>query len=104
LAPASEFVPVLITVVIWGLAGWGFFPAQQTRLIGITGMSVAPVILSLNASFMYLGFSLGAALGSLVLTLGSTADLGWVGGLCVLAAFGVFRVTHFGRLFAFATE
>jgi predicted MFS family arabinose efflux permease len=36
---------------------------------------------------MYLGFSLGAALGSFVLTQASLADLGWVGGLCVLASF-----------------
>ena len=39
---------------------------------------------------MYLGFSVGAALGSLTLTAGSVADLGWVGGLCVLVALGLF--------------
>ena len=64
------------------------------RLIGISGLRAAPVILSLNASFMYLGFSLGALLGSFTLTRGSVADLGWVGGLCVLASFVLFLATH----------
>jgi predicted MFS family arabinose efflux permease len=43
-------------------------------------------MLSLNASFMFLGFSLGAALGSLTLTYAAPFALGWVGGLCVLAS------------------
>jgi predicted MFS family arabinose efflux permease len=62
-----------------GLAAWGFFPAQQARLIGIGGLKVAPVVLSLNASFMFVGFSAAAALGSIVLAHGAVADLGWVG-------------------------
>ncbi len=42
--------------------------------------------MSLNASFMYLGFAIGGALGGIVLsTLGPT-DLGFVGGSSVAAA------------------
>ncbi len=89
--PQSEaLVPVLAALIVWGATAWGFFPAQQSRLIGIIGLKGAPVVLSLNASFMYLGFSVGAALGSLTLTAGSVADLGWVGGLCVLTSLGLF--------------
>ena len=94
LSVSEALLPVLIAIGIWGLTGWGFFPAQQVRLIGISGLRAAPVILSLNASFMYLGFSLGALLGSFTLTRGSVADLGWVGGLCVLASFILFLATH----------
>ena len=94
LSVSEALLPVLIAIGIWGLTGWGFFPAQQVRLIGISGLRAAPVILSLNASFMYLGFSLGAVLGSFTLTRGSVADLGWVGGLCVLASFLLFLATH----------
>ena len=78
--------PVLVAIVIWGLSAWAFFPAQQTRLIGIAGVKVAPIVLSLNASFMFLGFSLGAALGSATLTYAAPSALGWVGSLCVLAS------------------
>jgi predicted MFS family arabinose efflux permease len=93
LTVSGAFAPVLIAVAVWGLTAWGFFPAQQARLISITGAKVAPVILSLNASFMYLGFSFGAVLGSLTLTRGSLSDLGWVGALCELAALVLFLVT-----------
>jgi len=37
-------------------------------LIGIIGLKNAPIILSLNGSFMYLGFSLGAVHGRTELT------------------------------------
>ena len=99
LTPSTALVPVLIGIFLWGASAWGFFPAQQSRLIGLTGFMGTPVILSLNASFMYLGFSLGAALGSLVLTKGSVADLGWVGGFCVLTSLTLFVLTD-GRTWA----
>ena len=70
-------------MVVWGATGWGLFPAQQSRLIGIVGLGRAAVALSLNASFMYLGFALGAVMGSLTLTAGGVADLGWVGGAAI---------------------
>ena len=77
---------MLVAIVVWGLSAWAFFPAQQTRLIGVAGIRVAPIVLSLNASFMFLGFSLGAGLGSLTLMYAVPSALGWVGGLCVLAS------------------
>ena len=86
LSKAVAVGPALVAIVVWGLAAWAFFPAQQTRLIGIAGIRVAPIALSLNASFMFLGFSLGAALGSATLTYAAPSALGWVGGLCVLAS------------------
>ena len=86
LSKAAAVGPALVAIVVWGLSAWAFFPAQQTRLIGIAGIRVAPIALSLNASFMFLGFSLGAALGSATLTYAAPSALGWVGGLCVLAS------------------
>jgi predicted MFS family arabinose efflux permease len=84
---------VTIAIVVWGVAGWGFFPAQQARLIGISGVKVAPIALSLNASSMYLGFSLGAALGSVTMIYGSVISLGWVAALCEVAALAIVLVT-----------
>jgi predicted MFS family arabinose efflux permease len=72
-------IPVLTAVVAWGVASWAFYPAQQVRLIGVAGLAVAPIALSLNASFMYLGFSVGATEGSLALTYGGIANVGWGG-------------------------
>jgi len=86
LSKAVAVGPVLVAIVIWGLSAWAFFPAQPTRLIGIAGIKVGPIVLSLNASFMFLGFSLGASLGSVTLTYAAPSALGWVGSLCVLAS------------------
>jgi predicted MFS family arabinose efflux permease len=49
-------------------------------------VKVAPVALSLNASFQFLGFSTGAALGSLTLANASPLALGFVGASCVVTA------------------
>lgn len=73
-------------IVAWGLSAWSFFPSQQDRLIRTVGVKHAPVVLSLNASFMYAGFSLGAALGSLVIAVSSVAWTGVAGAACVVAA------------------
>jgi predicted MFS family arabinose efflux permease len=94
LAPAERLPVILAAVVIWGMAAWAFSPAQQARLIGVAGMKNAPIVLSLNASFQYFGFSLGALLGGVTLANGEVAHLGWIGGLCVLGALMVFARTE----------
>jgi predicted MFS family arabinose efflux permease len=93
LSPTAALPPVLIAIAVWGVSAWAFFPAQQARLIGIAGLSLAPVVLSLNASFMFLGFSSGAALGAAALAHGSPAALGWVGAGCVAASLLLMLVT-----------
>jgi predicted MFS family arabinose efflux permease len=80
-------------MIVWALMHWGSFPAQQSRLIGIAGEKHSSVILSLNASFMYLGFSLGALLGTLVLVRGQISDLGITGALAVVVSVILFFFT-----------
>lgn len=85
-SPHVALIPVLVIVVVWGIAAWAIHPAQQARLIQVAGSQVAPVALSLNASFLYLGFALGASIGAYTLNRGGVEDLGWVGALCEIAA------------------
>jgi multidrug resistance protein len=84
--PHVALIPVLVIMVLWGIAAWAIHPAQQARLIQVAGIEVAPVALSLNASFLYLGFALGASIGAYTLNHGGIEDLGWVGALCEIAA------------------
>ena len=81
--PESTKLLAFVLVGIWGFSSWAFFPAQQSRLIGVAGHSVGSIVLSLNASGMYLGFSIGAGIGSLVLTKVDVVNLGWVSALFV---------------------
>jgi predicted MFS family arabinose efflux permease len=65
IVPASLALPLVLTgVAVWGFSVWSFFPAQMARLIGAGEPGQASVALSLNTSTMYLGFSLGSALGA----------------------------------------
>lgn len=80
-----------LMLLIWGLAGWTFTPAQQYRLLALAPTQPG-VILSLNASAIYLGIGLGAAVGGVVLQTGSFVLLGLTGGLWQVAALGVLLV------------
>jgi predicted MFS family arabinose efflux permease len=86
LSGGGALAPVLAAIVVWGLSAWAFFPAQQSRLMQVAGAKTAPIVLSLNASFMYLGFSLGAMLGSFTLLHAPLTGLGLVGAACEIAA------------------
>jgi len=78
-------------MIAWGLCHWGFFPAQQTGLIQIVGLKLAPIVLSLNASFMYSGASRSAPRSvGFTLIHATVTDLGWVGAACELAAVTLF--------------
>jgi predicted MFS family arabinose efflux permease len=69
--------PVFFGVVfLWGATGWAFPPAQSSHLLSLAPTS-APLVLSLNASALYLGIAGGSLLGGLVLQHGSASDLGW---------------------------
>lgn len=66
LSPDRALIPVMIAIILWGIAVWGFYPAQMAHLIGAGGPPAAPITLSLNTSVMYGGFSVGSALGSAI--------------------------------------
>jgi predicted MFS family arabinose efflux permease len=93
LSGKSALVLVIAAMVIWGLAAWSFLPAQQSWLMQTAGLKTAPIALSLNASFMYMGFSLGAMLGSLVLMHAPVTTLGLIGAVCEIGAILIVRAT-----------
>jgi predicted MFS family arabinose efflux permease len=86
LSPSMALVPILAAIIMWSLSHWGFYPGQQARLMGIAGLHLAPIALSLNASFMYLGFSVGAAAGGLLVAYGSALDLGYLAAAFAVAS------------------
>ncbi|MEU4550116.1 MFS transporter [Nonomuraea dietziae] len=73
---ATTVAGSLAVMVGWGIAAWGFVPAQQHRLIGL-GVGAAPLLLALNSSAIHLGSAAGALSGGLVV---DTAGVGrlWV--------------------------
>jgi predicted MFS family arabinose efflux permease len=93
-------LPVMLAITAWGVAHWAFYPAQQATLVAKAGVAAAPIALSLNASFMYLGFSLGGALGSMIIHYSSLANLGFVSALAAAGALALTTPTTLKRSFA----
>jgi predicted MFS family arabinose efflux permease len=91
LPPAGALLPVLLAVAAWGFSVWSFFPAQMARLIGAGTPAQAPVALALNTSTMYLGFSIGSAMGAGVVSSGTVWGIGIIAGLSELVAIALDR-------------
>ena len=102
-APGFEGVlgSAMAVVVLYGIGSYAFNPAQQHQLIGLSGPS-AGIVLSLNASAIYLGSALGAFFGGLVLKYGSVDMLGYFGGIWSLMALILFGASR--RLEAKSTQ
>lgn len=75
----------IITLVVWGLAGFGLTAPQQSRLVSLSP-SQAPLLLSLNSSMLYLGTALGAVVSGALINSVGLAQLGWVGAPFALTA------------------
>jgi predicted MFS family arabinose efflux permease len=64
-------------MIIWGIVGWAFVPAQQHSMISSAPPELAAVLLSLNGSAMYVGIAAGSATGGAV-TAALGADHLWI--------------------------
>jgi len=86
--PAAVAGPAFFAlIVLWGATGWAFPPAQSSYLLSLSPGN-APLVLSLNASALYLGIAGGSLIGGLVLQYGTPSDLGWIGALLPALALG----------------
>jgi len=99
LALAGFLLPVTIArwvvipvVALWGVVGWSFPSAQQTRIVAMEPR-LAPITLSLNASAIYVGVALGAFLGSIAVGRHAIPHLGLLGAACEVVGLGAFAWT-----------
>ena len=89
----SSKLGVIVAVILWSAAGWMLTPPQQSRLLA-EAPDRAPVLMSVNASALYLGMGLGGVLGAIVTRVGGLRSLGWVGSLVELAAIVLVVAQH----------
>ncbi len=90
LLPLITLVPIPLVVFIallflWSVCGWSFMVPQQARLASLAPERV-PVLFALNAAAIYMGGSMGSALGGAALTAAGFSVLGPVAaGVALLA-------------------
>jgi len=87
---------LMARMVPGGIVGWASPPAQASRIIKLAP-DAAPIVLSLNASALYLGVAAGAVVGGEVLRFGAPADLGLIAAAFPIVGLGVVLA---GRMFA----
>jgi len=87
--PLALSVPAMALVVIpWAVGCFASNSAQQARL-GIAAPALAPALMALNTSAIYLGQAAGAAGGAALLATSGFALLHWVGLAWIVAAIGL---------------
>jgi predicted MFS family arabinose efflux permease len=83
-----------VAAMVFGGAGlFALVPVQQSRLVR-RAPERRDVVLALNAAALFLGQALGAAIGGLVTTVGSLADLGYAGALVAAVGLAVVALTR----------
>ena len=90
LMPAFSALPMppvllLALTLLWSISGWSFMAAQQIRVVQAEPERRS-VALALNAASIYVGASVGAALGGWVLDRFGLDAIGIAGGLFAVAA------------------
>jgi predicted MFS family arabinose efflux permease len=92
-ASAGSTAAVVVLVVAWGLGAWSYYALQFHRLMQLAP-SAPTLALSWASPASYVGLSLGASLGGLLLQYASITAIGWAGGVFfLLAALFVFAAT-----------
>ena len=96
---SQSFAGAIIALAVWGAFGWGSVVAQQHRLVGIAP-ALAPILLALNASAIYLAISASGAAGAVAMRLVDPHDLPVLSTIPIvgslLAAELAYRLIHNG--------
>ncbi|WP_210237726.1 MFS transporter [Mesorhizobium sp. M00.F.Ca.ET.216.01.1.1] len=88
---ASMYTGVAVLMACWGASSWSQTPAQQHRLIASAPQDAALAV-AFNSSGIYLGISIGTAIGSHAIGIGTSTAL-WYGCALALAALFYMLVT-----------
>jgi len=85
---ATNLVGLAVVLMPWALSGFAANSGQQARLGGLSPR-LAPALMALNTSAIYLGHAVGASGGSWVLTHHDYSELHWLGLAWMVVALGL---------------
>jgi predicted MFS family arabinose efflux permease len=87
--------PVVAAFLCWGVIGFAFYAAQQSRLVSMAPRQ-ATAVLALNASMIYVGTAAGAAIGGAVLAAVGHRGLPVVSAVLIACVAALVRATEPG--------
>ncbi|WP_338001040.1 MFS transporter [Neobacillus terrae] len=87
----STFVAIVL-LMVWAIAAWAFAPTQNFNLLSISP-EASGIMLSLNATFVQLGFAAGAGIGGIAVDGSSILSICWIGAVSVAVAIAVMSVS-----------
>jgi DHA1 family putative efflux transporter-like MFS transporter len=87
----STFVAIVL-LMVWAIAAWAFAPTQNFNLLSISP-EASGIMLSLNATFVQLGFAAGAGIGGIVVNGSSILAICWIGAVSVAVAIAVISIS-----------
>ncbi|WP_245644972.1 MFS transporter [Peribacillus loiseleuriae] len=91
---SGSAVGVIMLLMLWSISAWTFGPTQNFNLLSIAP-EASGIMLSLNSTFVQLGFAAGAGIGGIVVGGSSILAICWIGAAAVAVAFFV-NITSFG--------
>jgi len=94
--PLSTVALPALMMICAGVA-WIFYAAQQVRLLQLVPPVSGAMVVSLNASSMYLGFASGAVAGAAMLQGGHITSLAWISAVCEFAGLCLLIATAIPR-------
>ncbi|WP_026562178.1 MFS transporter [Bacillus sp. J37] len=90
-------IVVILLLMVWSIGAWMFGPTQNFNLLSIAPKA-SGIMLSLNSTFVQLGFAAGAGIGGIAVDGSSILAICWVGTVAVAVAllitFTLLRLTR----------
>ncbi|WP_410511211.1 MFS transporter [Paenibacillus sp. BR2-3] len=81
-------VVTIVLLMLWEIAVWTFGPTQNFNLVSLAP-EASSIVLSLNSSFVQLGFAAGAGIGGLAIGDLSVLAITWISAVSVIVAAAV---------------
>ena len=84
-AVSGWIIATIVFLMVWEIAVWTFGPTQNFNLVSLAP-EASSIVLSLNSSFVQLGFAAGAGIGGAAIRSFSIMAIPWISAISVVIA------------------
>ncbi len=91
-APFGSVLITIILLMLWATSAWTFGLTQSFNIVSLAP-EASGIMLSLNSSFVQLGFAVGAGIGGVVMAGSSIMAISWIGAATVALAASIGAVS-----------